>query len=71
MNNLAKLGPDTDMDMNNLTMRYTMDITGLVGFSKDFATCHSFDDAQTDELFDILRSCESFLSPLLVSQALL
>lgn len=58
VDNIARLGPTADMDINNITMRYAMDVTGLVGFAKDFATCRTFDDAETDELFDILRGGE-------------
>lgn len=56
VDNIKRLGPEADLDMNNITMRYSMDVTGLVGFAKDFGTCRSFDDADTDELFDILRA---------------
>ena len=56
VDHLKQLGPETAVDINNITMRYSMDVTGLVGFAKDFGTCRTFDDAKTDELFDILRA---------------
>lgn len=59
MDKLHELGPKTDIDINNITMRFAMDVTGLVGFGKDYKTCWSFDDAGTDKLFDILRQCMS------------
>lgn len=63
-------GPDTDIDINNVTMRFAMDVTGLVGFGKDYKTCHTFNDAGTDELFDILRQCKASSSPLTLLQIL-
>ena len=56
VDHLKRLGPEAAVDINNITMRYSMDVTGLVGFAKDFGTCRTFDDAKTDELFDILRA---------------
>lgn len=53
---VAKLPPGTAFDINNVTMRYAMDITGLVGFAKDFGSCKAFNDTDTDELFNILRA---------------
>ena len=55
MDKIRDLGPDADLDINNVTMRFAMDVTGLVGFAKDYETCSTFDDACTDDLFDILR----------------
>lgn len=53
--NLQAAGSHIDIDINNVTMRYAMDVTGLVGFAKDFGTCKTFNDASTDEIFDLLR----------------
>lgn len=64
--NIKQLGPGTDFDVNNITMRYAMDVTGLVGFAKDFGTCRTFDDADTDELFDILRAGRRIPMPCLL-----
>lgn len=33
-----------------------MDVTGLVGFAKDFGTTESFDDEATDETFEVLKA---------------
>ena len=63
VHHIKQLGPNGDFDINNLTMRYSMDVTGLVGFAKDFGTCRTFDDASTDELFDILRAGELIAAP--------
>ena len=53
--NLNKLSPGTELDMNNVTLRISLDVTGLVGFAKDFQTCDTFKDAGTDELFGIIK----------------
>ena len=58
--NLQAGGHCTDVDINNVTMRYAMDVTGLVGFAKDFGTCKAFNDAGTDEIFDLLREGKIF-----------
>lgn len=58
MDGFHQLGPEADIDINNVTMRFAMDVTGLVGFGKDYKTCRTFNDADTDDLFDILRKCE-------------
>jgi fatty acid synthase len=52
---LTAAGPCTDVDVNNMFMRYAMDITGVVGFAKDFGTTGALVDAETDSLFDTLR----------------
>jgi len=54
--NFKQAGPQTDIDINNVMMRYTMDVTGLVGFAKDYQCCVHMDDAKTDDFFDVLRS---------------
>ena len=36
-------------------MRFAMDITGVVGFAKDFETSRVLSDRDTDGLFDVLR----------------
>ena len=36
-------------------MRFAMDITGVVGFAKDFETSKVLSDSATDGLFDVLR----------------
>lgn len=33
-----------------------MDVTGVVGFAKDFGTCKTLDDSQTDDTFELLKS---------------
>jgi hypothetical protein len=53
---LMAVGPRADVDMNNIFMRYAMDVTGLVGFGKDFRVTGSVDDHKTDELFEVLRT---------------
>ena len=53
--NMSQLPAGTALDMNNITMRIALDITGLVGFAKDFETCNTFKDADTDELFNIVK----------------
>lgn len=58
MEGFQKIGPAAAIDINNVTMRFAMDVTGLVGFGKDYKTCSTFDDAHTDGLFDILRQCK-------------
>ena len=57
--NLNKLPPGSELDMNNVTLRISLDVTGLVGFAKDFQTCDTFMDAGTDELFGIIKLSES------------
>jgi len=52
---LTAAGPTADVDVNNMYMRFAMDITGVVGFAKDFGTTASLADASTDSLFDVLR----------------
>lgn len=52
---LAAAGPDADVDVNNMYMRFAMDITGVVGFAKDFGVTASLADSDTDSLFDVLR----------------
>ena len=54
--NLKDKGPAADVDLNNITMRMAMDVTGLVGFNKDFGTCKILDDEETDETFEILKA---------------
>ena len=56
--NFQALGPAADIDINNVAMRFALDVTGLVGFGKDYQTCKNFGDAATDDLFDVLRQCE-------------
>ena len=36
-------------------MRFAMDITGVVGFAKDFETSKVLSDSATEGLFDVLR----------------
>lgn len=52
---LYDLGPETAIDVNNVTMRFALDVTGLVGFAKDYMTCSTFDDARTDDLLEVLK----------------
>lgn len=56
--NMAGVPPGTELDMNNVTLRISLDVTGMVGFAKDFHTCSSFKDAGTDELFAIIQKSE-------------
>ena len=60
---MSKLQPGTELDMNNVTLRISLDVTGLVGFAKDFQTCDTFMDAGTDELFEIIKLSESLSRP--------
>ena len=53
--NMAGMPPGTELDMNNVTLRIALDVTGMVGFAKDFRTCASFQDSGTDELFTIIQ----------------
>ena len=53
--NMAGMAPGAELDMNNVTLRISLDVTGIVGFAKDFRTCASFKDAGTDELFTIIQ----------------
>lgn len=57
--NMASMPPGTELDMNNVTLRIALDVTGMVGFAKDFQTCASFKDTGTDELFTIIQKSES------------
>ena len=56
---LAGAGAGSPIDMNNVFMRYAMDITGVVGFAKDFRATASVGahcaDPATDSLFECLR----------------
>jgi fatty acid synthase len=56
---LAANGAEAPMDVNNVFMRYAMDITGVVGFGKDFgataALAAAAADPATDSLFECLR----------------
>ena len=56
--NMAGMPPGAELDMNNVTLRISLDVTGIVGFAKDFQTCRSFKDASTDELFTIIQKSE-------------
>ena len=60
---MSRLPPGTELDMNNVTLRISLDVTGLVGFAKDFQTCDTFMDAGTDELFEIIKLSESLSRP--------
>ena len=62
--NMNKLPPGSELDMNNVTLRISLDVTGLVGFAKDYQTCGTFMDVGTDELFDIIKASESPQCPL-------
>jgi len=44
-----------DVDVNNLALRYAMDVTGAVCFGVGFGTA-AFDDAHTNDLFAVLRA---------------
>ena len=61
--NMNKLPSGTELDMNNVTLRISLDVTGLVGFAKDFQTCDTFMDAGTDELFEIIKISNSLSHP--------
>ena len=58
IDNMAGMPPGAELDMNNVTLRISLDVTGIVGFAKDFRTCASFKDAGTDELFTIIQKSE-------------
>lgn len=53
---MHEAGPTMDVDMNNMFMRYAMDVTGLVGFAKDFKVTCTLSDSKTDSLFENLRT---------------
>jgi hypothetical protein len=53
--NLQRVGSQEDVDVNNVTLRLAMDVTGLVGFAKDFGTTRTFSDTGTDELFTLIQ----------------
>jgi hypothetical protein len=56
VDNIKNRGPEADIDINNICMRFSMDVTGLVGFAKDFGTCRTFNDSKTDEVFEVLKA---------------
>lgn len=58
MSNVTAAGPGCEVDVNNLAMRFAMDVTGIFIFAKDFGTARSFNDSYTDELFVIMKHCE-------------
>ena len=45
----------TDVDVNNVALRYAMDVTGMVCFGAAFGTAATFDDSHTNDLFAVLR----------------
>ncbi len=45
----------TDVDINNVALRYAMDVTGMVCFGAAFGTAATFDDSHTNDLFAVLR----------------
>jgi hypothetical protein len=55
---MVAMPPGAEVDMNNVTLRISLDVTGLVGFGKDFKTCASFSDSGTDQLFTIIQKSE-------------
>ena len=61
VDNMMGMPPGAELDMNNVTLRISLDVTGIVGFAKDFRTCSSFKDAGTDELFTIIQKSEQSL----------
>lgn len=44
-----------DVDVNNVALRYAMDVTGMVCFGAAFGTAATFDDSHTNDLFAVLR----------------
>ena len=62
IDNMAGMPPGAELDMNNVTLRISLDVTGIIGFAKDFRTCSSFKDAGTDELFTIIQKSEQPLT---------
>jgi hypothetical protein len=56
--NLLRNGTGCEADLNNLMLRFAMDITGIFVFGKDFGTARTFDDGETNELFTIVKDCE-------------
>lgn len=58
VSNIADGGPGHEADLNNVAMRFAMDVTGIYIFAKDFGTVKSFNDGETDELFHIMKHCE-------------
>ena len=63
ISNMNKLPPGSELDMNNVTLRISLDVTGVVGFAKDFQTCDTFMDVGTDELFEIIKASEPSYCP--------
>ncbi|CAL8465333.1 g4868 [Coccomyxa elongata] len=55
ISNVTAAGPGCEVDVNNLAMRFAMDVTGIFIFAKDFGTARSFNDSNTDELFVIMK----------------
>ena len=51
---LARNG-DADVDVNNVALRYAMDVTGMVCFGAAFGTAAAFNDSHTNDLFAVLR----------------
>ena len=49
-----------DVDINNVALRYAMDVTGMVCFGAAFGTAATFDDSHTNDLFAVLRGGAHF-----------
>ena len=55
---LSLLGGEEALDVNNVTLRISMDVTGIVGFNKDFKTTEDFHDIKTDATIENLKAGE-------------
>lgn len=64
ISNVTAAGPGCEVDVNNLAMRFAMDVTGIFIFAKDFGTARSFNDSNTDELFVIMKHCKRCCTPI-------
>ena len=53
---MASNGEEQALDLNNVTLRISMDVTGIVGFNKDFQTTNNFHDAETDATIENLKA---------------
>ena len=56
---LSLLGEEEALDVNNVTLRISMDVTGIVGFNKDFKTTEDFHDIKTDATIENLKAGEA------------
>ena len=53
---MASNGEEKPLDLNNVTLRISMDVTGIVGFNKDFHTTTNLHDAETEATIENLKA---------------